>query len=137
MLIRTESNEGSTKPAPVYDPIDTLPHKHKFAGDYSQDKRNFISIRDGRDPSRFIFFVHFEKDDGGCKGELKGEAKFVSPILARYKANGDPCTIEFTFSASGVVMKELDGCGSHRDIKCFFEGYYPKRKEARTKPAKK
>jgi hypothetical protein len=137
LLILTESNEGSTRPPPIYNPIDTLPHKHKFTGDYSQDKRNFITIRDGRDPSRFIFFVHFEKDDGQCKGELKGEAKFITPTIARYKANGDPCTIEFSFPASGVTMKEMDGCGNHRDIKCFFEGYYPKRKEVKPKPAKK
>jgi hypothetical protein len=137
MLILTESNEGSTRPAPIYNPIDTLSHRHKFTGDYSQDKRNFISVRDGRDPSRILFFVHFEKDDGACKGELKGDARFISPNVARYKANGDPCTIDFSFSATGVTMKEIDGCGNHRDIKCFFEGYYPRHKEAKNKPVKK
>jgi hypothetical protein len=136
-LILTESNEGRAKPALVYNPIDTLAHKHKFSGDYALDKRNFIAVRDGRDASRFIFFVHFEKDDGACKGELKGEARLVSPNIARYKANGDPCTLEFSFSPSAISMKELDGCGNHRDIKCFFEGYYPKLKEAKSKPAKK
>ncbi len=136
-LILTESNEGSPKGISLINPIDTLPHKHKFTGDYAQDKRNFISIRDGKDPSRILFFVHFEKEEGECRGELKGTARFVTANMARYTANGDPCTVEFTFSSTGVSMKELEGCGNHRDIKCFFEGYYGKRKESRPRPAKK
>lgn len=137
ILILTESNEGLDKPVPVYNPIDTLPHHHKFTGDYSQDKRNFISFRDGKDPSRILLFVHFEKDDGNCKGELKGEARFISPNAVRYKSNGDPCTVDFSFTGEGVTMKEVEACGNHRDIKCFFEGYYPKRKEAKPHPTKK
>jgi hypothetical protein len=136
-LIMTESNETSHKPVPVYDPIDTLSRKHKFTGDYVQDKRNFITVRDGKDNSRLLFFVHFEKDEGSCKGELKGEAKFISANVARYRANGDPCTVDFTFGVTGVTMKEVEGCGNHRDIKCFFEGYYSKRKEPKTKPPHK
>ena len=77
LLILTESNEAKNKIPPVYDPIDTLSRKHKFSGDYAQDKRNLVAIRDGRDPSRFLFFIHFEKDEGTCNGELKGEAKFI------------------------------------------------------------
>lgn len=128
ILILTESNETRTKISPVYNPIDTLPRKHKFSGDYAQDKRNIVAIRDGKDPSRFWFFVHFEKDDGTCKGELKGEAKFVAPGVARYRAYSDPCAIEFTFIPEGVSLKEQGGCGVHRDIKCFFEGYFGKRR---------
>ncbi|GGA87596.1 hypothetical protein [Puia dinghuensis] len=128
MLILTESNETKAKIVPVYDPIDTLPRKHKFSGDYAQDKRNIVSIRDGKDASRFWFFVHFEKDNGTCKGELKGEAKFVAPGIARYRAYSDPCAIEFTFIPEGVSLKELGGCGVHRDIKCFFEGYFQRRR---------
>jgi hypothetical protein len=124
MLILTESNETKPKIPAIYDPIDTLPRKHKFSGDYAQDKRNIISVRDGRDPSRMLFFIHFEKDDATCNGELKGEAKFVSPGIARYKSYSDPCAIEFSFGAAGLSIKELGGCGVHRDIKCFFEGYY-------------
>jgi len=128
MLILTESNESKPKIVPVYNPIDTLARKHKFSGDYAQDKRNIVAIRDGRDASRFQFFVHFEKNDGTCKGELKGEAKFIGPGVARYRAYSDPCAIEFTFIPEGVSLKELGGCGVHRDIKCFFEGYFEKRK---------
>jgi hypothetical protein len=126
-LILTETNEAKTKVSPVYNPIDTLPRKHRFSGDYAQDKRNFISIRDGRDASRFWFFIHFEKEGGTCKGELKGEAKFSAPGIARYRSYSDPCAIEFSFGSDGVSMKELGGCGVHRDIKCFFEGYFERR----------
>ncbi len=129
LLILTESNESkSNKPAPVFNPIDTLAHKHKFSGDYAQDKRNLVAVRDGRDAARFLFFIHFEKDDGTCDGELKGEAKFVSPGVARYRSYSDPCAIEFTFGAEGVTLRETGGCGVHRDIKCFFEGYYERKK---------
>jgi hypothetical protein len=136
-LILTESNEPKSSSALVYNPIDTLPHKHKFSGDYVEDKRNFVSVRDWKDGSRMQFFVHFEKDQGTCKGELKGEAKFVGTNIARYKTNGDGCVMEFAFSASQVRIKELEGCGNHRDIKCFFEGSFEKRKEVKTKPGRK
>ena len=33
-------------------------------------------------------------------------------------------------------MKELEGCGNHRDIRCYFDGVYNKQKEINTKPAK-
>jgi hypothetical protein len=135
-LIMTESNEGKPKIAQIYNPIDTLAHKHKFTGDYIQDKRNFISFRDGKNNSVIRFFVHFEKDNGNCKGELKGEARFVSSTVARYIASGDPCSLEFNFSEKNVRMKELEGCGNHRDIRCYFEGVYSRHKEANAKPVR-
>ena len=138
VLILTESNESKPKIPPIFNPIDTLPRKHKFSGDYAQNKRNIVAIRDGRDGTRILFFVHFEKDDATCNGELKGEAKFVSPGVARYKSYSDPCAIEFSFGATGVTLKELGGCGVHRDIKCFFEGFFERRKgETKQKPAPK
>jgi hypothetical protein len=134
-LILTESNETKPKSVQVIlNPIDTLSRKHKFTGDYIQDKRNFISFRDGKNPSYVLFFVHFEKDNGECKGELKGQAKFISAETAQYRANGDPCAIEFFFKENTVRMKELEGCGNHRDIKCFFDGSFVKHKEAKPKP---
>jgi hypothetical protein len=135
-LIMRESNEGKPKTSLIYNPIDTFAHKHKFTGDYLQDKRNFISFRDGKNNSVLRFFVHFEKDDGNCKGELKGEARFVSSAVARYIASGDPCSLEFNFTEKTVRMKELEGCGNHRDIRCYFDGVYNKHKEANTKPVK-
>jgi hypothetical protein len=135
-LIMRESNEGKPRIAPIYNPIDTLAHKHKFTGDYIEDKRNFISFRDGKNNSVIRFFVHFEKDNGNCKGELKGEARFVTSTVARYIANGDPCSVEFSFSEKNVRMKELEGCGSHRDIRCYFDGVYPRHRQVPTKPIK-
>ena len=135
-LIMKESNEGKARTAQIYNPIDTLTHKHKFTGNYIQDKRNFISFRDGKNNSVIRFFVHFEKDNGNCKGELKGEARFVTSGIARYLANGDPCSLEFSFTDKNVRMRELDGCGNHRDIRCFFEGVYLKQKEQSGKAPK-
>jgi len=134
ILILTESNESKTKIPSIYNPIDTFPHKHKFSGDYAQDKRNVIAIRDdGKDAGKCWFFVHFEKDNGDCKGELKGQAKFTSPGVARYRSYSDPCALQFTFDAGGVTMKETGGCGVHRDIKCFFEGYFDRRPDKKPK----
>jgi hypothetical protein len=140
LLILTESNEMKNKIPPVYDPIDTLARKHKFSGDYyqssgniAQDKRNLVAIRDGKDPSRFLFFIHFEKEEGTCNGELKGEAKFVAAGIARYRSYSDPCALEFSFGSEGVSIKETGGCGVHRDIKCFFEGYYERRKTTKAR----
>lgn len=137
-LILAESNEAKPKNIQaVINPIDTLPRKHKFTGDYIQDKRNFISVRDGKNTSYVLFFVHFEKDNGECKGELKGQARFISAETAQYKSNGDPCILEFYFKEGSVRMKEVEGCGNHRDIKCFFDGSYIKHKEPKPKTAKK
>jgi hypothetical protein len=137
-LIMRESNEEKPKMGQIYNPIDTLGHKRKYTGDYSQDKRNFISFRDGKNNSALRFFVHFEKDNGNCRGELKGEVRFVSPTVARYIANGDPCTLEFYFNEKEktVHMKELEGCGNHRDIRCYFDGIYSRQKEMNTRPVK-
>jgi len=130
-LIFTESNED--RAAGIANPIDTLPQKNRYTGDYRKDKKNFISFRDGRDSSEAQFFVHFEKNNGECVGELKGVARFVSPKKAVYRENGNPCSLEFTFSAGAVTMKEIEGCGSYRGIRCFFEGSFPKVKAKQAK----
>lgn len=134
-LILTEPNEEIFEN--VINPIDTLPQKNKNTGDYVRDKSNFISFRDGKNGSELQFFVHFERDKDECIGELKGTARLLSVNTAQYKEIGNPCTIEFTFNASNVVMKEIEGCGSHRDIKCFFDGTFPRKKAAKPQPAKK
>jgi len=135
LLILTEPNKEIIEN--IINPIDTLPRKNKYAGDYSINKKNFVSFRDGRRSSELMFFVHFEKNDGECIGELKGTARFISPKEAVYKENGNPCSLQFVFGASSVTMKETEGCGSYRDIKCFFEGTYPKKKEAKAASGKK
>ena len=126
-LIMTEPNVEIIQD--IINPIDTFPHKNKFAGDYVKDKKNFISVRDGKNNAEIHFFIHFEKENGTCNGELKGKARFIGNAMAQYHESGSPCTIELAFTGSRVNVKETDGCGAYRDIKCFFEGSYPKRKK--------
>ena len=134
-LILTEPNEELIEA--IINPIDTLPRKHKWSADYVKDKKNFVSTRDSKRPNELLFFVHFEKDNGECKGELKGALKVVSNTKAAFKDGGGPCTIDFDFGGNTVSMKEIGGCGNYRDIKCFFEGVYKKKAEPRSKPAAK
>ncbi|HRN56475.1 MAG TPA: hypothetical protein PLL71_08485 [Agriterribacter sp.] len=133
-LIKIESNEPVV-PKEVYNPIDTFPRKHKLSGNYVQNKKNFVSVRDGKDAKKLLFFVHFERSDD-CSGELKGEAVLVKPNIAQYRQAGDPCVLQLAFSGNKVSLSEVQGCGNYRGIKCIFEGSYMKKKEA-VKPKKK
>jgi hypothetical protein len=110
-------------------PIDSFPAKHKYAGDYSTDKQNLVSVRDGRTDKTIQFFIHFSKRQGSCIGEMKGEAEWVHKSLAVFRDAKSPCVIEFRFSPKSVSIRETTGCGSYRDIKCIFEGAYPKVKK--------
>ncbi|HET6995524.1 MAG TPA: hypothetical protein VFI06_11110 [Chitinophagaceae bacterium] len=133
MLIMTDALDD--KVTEIINPIADGTKKHKYAADYTSSKLNLVSIRDGRKPDRLSFFVHIDKNDGGCTGELKGEAIFKSTTVAEYREGGDPCVLQFTFSAAGVALKELEGCGSRRGLRCSFDGSFAKKKEP--KPAKK
>ncbi|MBS1607216.1 MAG: hypothetical protein JSS70_00230 [Bacteroidetes bacterium] len=135
MLIMTDALDD--KPAEVINPIDTFARKNKFSGDYIKSKTDYVSVRDTRKPGRILFFIHSEKNNGECTAELKGEASLTSPTLAVYRAGGDPCVLQLSFTTSSVSLKEVEGCGSHRGLRCLFEGNYPKKKEAKSKPAKK
>ncbi len=135
-LILTESNE-ELEVKEVYNPYDTLPRLNKLSGDYIKDKKNLVSIRDGAKTGRLLFFIHFEKNTGECVGELKGEATMIKPNLAQYTASGDPCALEFSFANNQVTIKELQGCGNYRGIRCFFEGSYPRKLVKRPVEAKK
>jgi hypothetical protein len=126
-LIMTESNDMSAIKNQLVNPIDTLPKRGKLAGDYTQDKMNLVSIRDAGRPGRIQFFIHFEQDEGTCKGELKGSARMTGPDRAVYSQPGDQCELNFVFSGNTVTIREEQGCGSHRDIKCFFEGSFVRR----------
>ena len=134
-LIMTEPNEEIIQD--IINPIDTFSTKHKYAGDYVLNKRNYISVRDGKNPSEIQFFVHFEKMNGECNGELKGTARFISSTVAQYAKSDNPCVLELAFTSSKVTMKEKGGCGSYRDIKCFFEGSYWKKKKPRSTAKKR
>jgi hypothetical protein len=119
----------------IINPIDTFPKKNKFSGDYVKDKRNYVSIRDGRNSNELLFFTHFEKNKGECTGELKGTATINGAKTALYRANGNPCVLEFSFQGNAVAMREVEACGSYRDITCFFDGSYQKKKEPKQKKA--
>lgn len=136
MVVINDSNEDPAKTA-VINPLDTLPKLNKFSGDYIKDKNNYVSIRDGKDQNTYLFFILFEKSNGACKGELKGEFKLIKPAEGLYSKNGDPCLIDFTFNANQLKIKEQGSCGNHRGIKCFFDDRYTKKREPRKKKVNK
>ncbi|HEY0068254.1 MAG TPA: hypothetical protein VGB46_12845 [Flavisolibacter sp.] len=117
----------------VINPIDTLPRKHKFAGDYIKDKNNFVSVRDSRYPNQLTVFISTSRNDGACKGEIKADVLLTSSTMAVYRQGGDPCVLEMRFSSNSVVLKEKEGCGSRRGMDCVFDGTYSRKKDP--KPA--
>lgn len=137
MVVVNDSNEDMKRQDSILNPIDTFPRSFKYAGDYTKDKKNFISLRNGPRPNTYMFFVHFEKNKGECVGELKGEMVLRDDKTGQYTAAGDPCVINFQFSGSQIQMKEEGSCGNHRGIKCFFDDRYTKKKEPRQKQKKK
>jgi hypothetical protein len=117
----------------VTNPIDTFARKNKFSADYVKDKMNIVSIRDDSKTGKINFFIHFDRSNGECTGELKGVANFTSANTAIYKQPGDACSLQFNFSSSSVSLKELEACGAHRGVKCSFDGNYPRKKETKPK----
>lgn len=134
MLIMTDALED--KMTELINPIDTLPRKNKFSADYGTGKMNLVSVRDGRKNDRISFFIHFEKNNGECTGELKGEAMLRSASVAEYREEGDPCVLKFSFTSSSVTLKE-DGCGARRGMKCLFDGSFPRKKVVKPKEVKR
>ena len=118
----------------LLNPIDTLSKSHKQAGDYIKDKKNIVSVRDGRKSNLLTVFIHIEKGD--CSGELKGDATITSPTTAVYQQAGDPCVLQLNFSGSSVKLTELEACGSRRGLGCLFEGSYTRKKAATTNTTK-
>jgi hypothetical protein len=137
MVVVNDSNEDTRKQDSIINPIDTFTRVNKYSGDYLKDKKNFISLRDGKNANTYMFFVHFEKSNGECVGELKGELVMKDETTGQYTAGGDPCVINFKFSGSQIQMKEEGTCGNYRGIKCFFEDRYSKKKEPKAKQKKK
>lgn len=123
------------KSVELVNPIDTLAKQHKLTGDFVKDKRNIVSVRDGRKVNFLTVFVHIEKG-GDCTGEIKGDAEITSPTTAVYRQPGDPCVLQFSFASSSVKLTELEGCGSRRGLGCLFEGSFPKKKEAKPRSGK-
>ena len=132
-LIMTDLLDDSNQE--LINPIDTFARAHRYSGDYIKDKRNMVSIRDGRNENEIHFFMHFERMDGQCNGELKGTAFFASSKTAVYRQSGDPCVLEFHFTNNSITLKEVEGCGSYRGIQCVIEGSFPKKKQTTEKRA--
>lgn len=130
MLIMTEALEDKVNE--LINPIDTLPVTQRHAADYSSGKMNLVSIRDGRKTDRMTFFIHFEKKDGSCTGELKGEAFWKTANKAEYRQAGDPCVLQFYFT-SGTVRLQEQNCGSRRNAGCLFDGSFVRKKSVRVK----
>jgi hypothetical protein len=126
MLIMTDAL--TDKITELLNPIDTLSRKNKLSADYTNGSMNLVSIRDGRKSDRISFFIHFEKNNGECTGELKGEAMLKSPNTAEYRENGDPCVLKFIFTSTSVALKEEEGCGARRGLNCAFDGNYTRKK---------
>jgi hypothetical protein len=133
MVILTDGLPAGVQ-LPIIDPIDTLPRKGKFGGNYTINKRNFVSIRDGSKPQQVRFFIHVEKDKN-ASGELKGEAMMLTSDSAIYKADGDPCGLSIKFNGSSLMVTESN-CGNRHDMGCTFDGKFIKQKEI-TKPKEK
>jgi hypothetical protein len=134
MLIMTDALDD--KVAELINPIDTLPRKQKYAADYGIGKTNLVSIRDGRKADRLAFFIHIEKNNGECTGESKGVAVMKTATQAEYHEPGEPCGLQFNFTAGSVQVKELGGCGSRRGLRCSFNGFYARKKEIKPKVTK-
>jgi hypothetical protein len=126
--------DANIKPAQkaILNPIDTLPTLNTFSGDYARDKKNFISLRDFGDANKYQFFLHFEKKEGSCVGELKGLLNF-NKNQATYSEKGDPCTIQFTITGNIIKIKEDGNCGNHRNMTCYFNDSYDKKRKPKIK----
>jgi len=128
MVVINDGNEDPKKTA-LINPLDTFPHKNKYSGNYVQDKKNYISLRDGKDASTYRFFIHFEKSDGNCTGELKGDLRMTAADKAVFTGSGDPCVIDFSFTGNEITVKEKGSCGNHRGLQCLFDDTYIRKKK--------
>lgn len=131
-LLKIESNEP-VLPTTVYNPYDTLPKKEKLSGDYILNKKNFVSVRDGKNAKHILFFMHFDSGKEECSGEIKGEAMLIKPNIAQFRQVGDPCVLQLVFAGNKVTINEEQACGNYRGIKCVFEGTFAKKKEPTSK----
>lgn len=125
-LIYFDSNKKPENKT-IANPIDTLAMNNVLSGDYARDAKNFISLRDftGK-PDKYQFFLHFEKKEGTCIGELKGLLNFKNN-QATYNEKGDPCIIHFTINGRVIKIKEDGNCGNHRGMTCYFNDAYDKK----------
>lgn len=125
-LILTNSNEPSV--TGLFNPIDTLPRKHKYSANYTAGEGNIVSIRDGETNKEFLFFIHFTRDKGACVGELDGTGRFTTATTGQFRDKQSGCIVDFKFSNSQITISET-ACGAYRGIKCAFEGTFTKKRK--------
>lgn len=131
-LIYFDSNKKPESKT-IINPIDTLASNYVFSGDYARDSKNFISLRDFTGvANKYQFFLHFEKKEGTCIGELKGLLSF-NKNQATFTEKGDPCIIHFTISGQIIKIKEDGNCGNHRNMTCYFNDSYDKKRKPKKK----
>jgi hypothetical protein len=130
-LIYFDSNNKAESKT-ILNPIDTLGMDNPLSGDYTRDAKNFISLRDYNNTNKYQFFLHFEKKEGTCVGELKGLLTF-NKNQATYNEKGDPCIIHFTINGNVIKIKEDGNCGNHRNMTCYFNDAYDKKRKAKKK----
>lgn len=136
LLIMTNTNEPAN-PNSFSNPIDTLPRKNHFSGDYYASKYDLVSIRDGKTKNTFLFFIHLNKSNGDCTGELNGTGKFIRKDEGEFQDQNGPCSVRFKFSSGRVTIEEVGGCGAYRGINCLFDGTYLLKREKRKAEAHK
>lgn len=123
-MVITDTNEDLVKNNTILNPLDTLPQNQSLSGDYIKSKKNFISLRDSEKKNTYLFFLYFEKENGDCIGELKGELNMVAPNKGIYQQMGDACVIEFNFIGKQLTVKETGSCGNYRGITCYIDDRY-------------
>jgi hypothetical protein len=122
-------------PEVLVNPLDTFPKTNRLAGDYFLNKKNLVSVRDGRHPNQILVYIHTENSEGDCKGELKGEFLLTGSTTAVYRQGGDPCILGLAFAGNSVSIKEESGCGNYRGLDCPLSGTFTRKKEEKPKEA--
>lgn len=127
----------SDNPAVLVNPLDTFAKTNKLAGDYWLNKKNLVSVRDGRHANQILVYIHTENSEGDCKGELKGEFILTSTTTAVYRQGGDPCILGLAFSGNTVSIHEESGCGNYRGLDCPLTGSFIRKKEEKPRETTK
>ena len=79
-----------------------------------------------------VSIIFEEKGMGTLIGELKGLLTFAKN-KATYTEKGDPCIIHFTIQGNVINIKEDGNCGNHRNMTCYFNDSYDKKRKPKKK----
>jgi hypothetical protein len=131
LIMQDPLNENLSE---IISPIDTFPKTHRLAGDYRINKKNLVSIRDGRYPNQLLVYIHTENKEGDCTGEMRGEFLLTTSTTATYRQGGDPCVLNLSFKNNTVSIDEQTGCGNYRGLDCPFTGTFTKKTPPSAKP---